>query len=137
MLPTKPRTPRHKGKVERGVDYVQENALKGRTFSSLDAQNQHLQEWESRTADTRIHGTTKKQVLAYFNEAERAALLPLPSNRFENFREAKRKVSRDGHVEVAKAFYSMPGASKAIGWCGASCRLPGSTPARSSDEPAK
>ena len=38
-LPTKPRTPRHKGKVERGVDYVQENALKGRTFPSLDAQH--------------------------------------------------------------------------------------------------
>ena len=31
LLPTKPYTPRHKGKVERGVDYVQENALKGRT----------------------------------------------------------------------------------------------------------
>jgi hypothetical protein len=26
LLPTKPRTPRHKGKIERGVDYVQENA---------------------------------------------------------------------------------------------------------------
>lgn len=29
LLPTKPATPRHKGKVEAGVDYVQENALKG------------------------------------------------------------------------------------------------------------
>ena len=76
MLRTKPRTLRHKGKVERGVDSVQENALKGRTFPSLNAQNQYLQEWESRTADTRIHGTTKKQVLASFNEAKRAALLP-------------------------------------------------------------
>ena len=55
---------------------MQENALKGRTFPSLNAQNQYLQEWESRTADTRIRGTTKKQVLASFNEAERAALLP-------------------------------------------------------------
>jgi transposase len=36
LLPTRPYTPRHKGKVERGVDYVQENALKGRTFVSLD-----------------------------------------------------------------------------------------------------
>ena len=137
MLPTKPRTPRHKGKVERGVDSVQQNALKGRTFPSLDAQNQHFQEWESRTADTRIHGTTKKQVLASFNEAERTALLPQPSIRFDNFREAMRKVSRDGHVEVAKAFYSMPGASKAIGWRRASSRSPGSTPARSSNEHAK
>jgi transposase len=35
MLPTRPRTPRHKGKVERGVGYVQENGLKGLEFPSL------------------------------------------------------------------------------------------------------
>ena len=29
ILPTKPYTPRHKGKVERGVAYVQDNTLKG------------------------------------------------------------------------------------------------------------
>jgi hypothetical protein len=32
----------------------------------------------------------------------------LPQERFANFREAKRKVNRDGHVEVAKAYYSVP-----------------------------
>lgn len=31
FIPTRPRTPRHKGKVERGVDYVQENALRGQS----------------------------------------------------------------------------------------------------------
>jgi hypothetical protein len=108
VLPTKPRTPRHKGKVERGIDYVPENALKGRKFTSLDEQNRCLEEWQRTTADRRIHGTTKKQVIAHFNESERAALLPLPSTRFEDFHEEKRKVSRDGHVEVAKAFYSVP-----------------------------
>jgi len=107
-LPTKPRTPRHKGKVERGVDYVQENALKGRSFATLDEQNDFLIAWERTTADTRIHGTTKRQVLAVFNETERTALATLPGARFENFREAKRKVGRDGHIEVAKAFYSVP-----------------------------
>ncbi len=35
LLPTRPATPRHKGKVERGVDYAQENALRGRKFESL------------------------------------------------------------------------------------------------------
>ena len=39
ILPTKPRMPRHKGKVERGIGYVQSNALKGRTFTSLAEQN--------------------------------------------------------------------------------------------------
>lgn len=33
-LPTRPYTPRHKGKVERGIAYVRENALRGRTFAS-------------------------------------------------------------------------------------------------------
>ncbi len=35
ILPTKPYTPRHKGKIERGIGYVKGNALKGRTFASL------------------------------------------------------------------------------------------------------
>jgi transposase len=44
ILPTKPRTPRHKGKIERQVGYAQSNALKGKTFTSLQAQNMHLLE---------------------------------------------------------------------------------------------
>src|SRR5207244_3489783 len=62
ILPTKPYTPRHKGKVERGVDYVQENALKGHSFATLAEQNQHLLNWEHNVADTRVHGTTRQQV---------------------------------------------------------------------------
>ncbi len=107
LLPTKPRMPRHKGKVERGVDYVQENALKGRTFSSLREQNDHLLHWESTIADTRIHGTTRKQVCKLFEE-ERPALGALPLGYFPCFQEAQRKVSRDGHVAVDKAYYSLP-----------------------------
>jgi transposase len=37
ILPTKPATPRHKGRVERAVDFVQENALKALCFESLGA----------------------------------------------------------------------------------------------------
>ncbi len=106
-LPTKPRMPRHKGKVERGVDYVQENALKGRTFSSLREQNDHLLLWETTVADTRIHGTTRKQVCKLF-EDERSALGSLPLDYFPCFQEAQRKVSRDGHVSIDKAYYSLP-----------------------------
>ena len=109
-MPTKPRMPRHKGKVERGVDYVQENALKGHVFASLAEQNRHLMEWEASVADTRIHGTTRKQVRELFERVERPALLPLPLNgeRFPCFQEGRRTVHRDGHVEVDKAYYSVP-----------------------------
>lgn len=108
LLPTKPYTPRHKGKVERGIDYVQENALKGRRFASLDEQNRFLLDWEKTVADTRIHGTTRRQVGTLFSEVERAALQRLPLERFPCFCEGRRIVHRDGHVEVDRAFYSVP-----------------------------
>ena len=108
ILPTKPYMPRHKGKVERGIDYVQENGLKGRKFDSLEAQNGHLLNWETNIADTRIHGTLKCQVGKLFRDVERTALLPLPVERFPFFHEGQRKVSRDAHVEVAKSYYSVP-----------------------------
>lgn len=108
VLPTKPYTPRHKGKIERGIGYVKGNALKARTFGSLEEQNRFLGDWEESVADTRIHGTTKRQVGKVFVEIEQSALLPLPRERFAMFQEAQRIVSRDGHVEVAKAYYSVP-----------------------------
>jgi transposase len=108
LLPTRPYTPRHKGKVERGVDYVQENALKGRKFAGLDEQNHFLLDWERTVADTRLHGTTRRQVGAHFLTAEQPALQPLPLERFANFHEARRVVHRDGHVEVGRAYYSAP-----------------------------
>jgi hypothetical protein len=108
ILPCKPGVPRHKGKCEAGVDYAQENAVKGRRFDSLGAQNVYLAEWERTVADTRIHGTIHQQVRAFFLAAEQTALLPLPAGLFPSFTEGKRRVSRYGDVEFEKAFYSAP-----------------------------
>jgi len=108
ILPTKPAMPRHKGKVESAVKYAQNNAIKGRTFASLTAQNTHLADWERNVADTRIHGTTRRQVGKVFEEVERSVLQPLPASLFPVFEEAQRMVHRDGHVEFKKAYYSAP-----------------------------
>ena len=108
MLPTRPAMPRHKGKIESGINYGQENALKGRSFTSLSAQNLYLSEWESGVADTRIHGTTRQQVGKAFAEVERARLLPLPAGLFPVFEEAPRTVHRDGYIELLRAYYSVP-----------------------------
>ncbi|MBU0639003.1 MAG: IS21 family transposase [Planctomycetes bacterium] len=51
LLPMRPRMPRHRGKCEAGVKFVQNNGLKAR----------HLAYWEATVADTRIHGTTRRQ----------------------------------------------------------------------------
>ena len=108
ILPTKPAMPRHKGKIEGGIKYVQGNALAGKQFESLAAQNLHLAHWEAAVADKRIHGTTRQQVGTHFLNVEKPALRPLPASLFPCFNEAPRKVHRDGYVEVDKAYYSVP-----------------------------
>jgi transposase len=108
ILPAKPFMPRHKGKVEAGVKYAQNNALKGRAFASLAEQNQFLMEWENGVADTRIHGTTRQQVGRIFATVEQPQLAALPATIFPVFSEALRHVHFDGHVEVARTYYSVP-----------------------------
>ena len=107
ILPCRPRTPEHKGKVENNIAYVRGNALAGRSFASLAELNQTLFLWEANVADHRIHGTTKRQVAEHF-KTEKPFLLPLPALLFPCFEEGKRTVHSDAHVEVAKAFYHVP-----------------------------
>jgi transposase len=108
LWPAKPGVPRHKGKIEAGIKFAQNNALKGRSFSSLAEQNAFLAEWERNVADKRLHGTIRQQVGTFFAAAEQAALKPLPASLFPCFEEALRKVHRGGHVAYQRAYYSVP-----------------------------
>ncbi|HZM08595.1 MAG TPA: IS21 family transposase, partial [Candidatus Limnocylindrales bacterium] len=106
------RDPDRKGKVESGVGHAQKTPLKGQRFETLDEAQAYLDHWEERWADTRIHGTTKRQVAAMFAE-EKSVLLPLPIEAFRYYQYGKRKVNLDGCVEVDAAYYSAP-----PGWIG-------------------
>ena len=106
------RDPDRKGKVESGVGHAQKTPLKGQRFESLEEAQAYLDHWEERWADTRIHGTTKRQVAAMFAE-EKPALLPLPVEPFRYYQYGKRTVNLDGCVEVDAAYYSAP-----PGWIG-------------------
>jgi transposase len=125
-MPCRSYTPEHKGKVERGVGYAKNNALKGRRFASLAEENAHLLHWETQVADKRVHGTTRRQVAAMFEE-ERRALGPLPATVFESYQEGRRRVGRDSFVEVAKAYYEAPpefiGRQLWVRWDGRMVRL--------------
>jgi len=104
--------PDRKGKVERSVGYAKNTPLKGLRFESLADAQSYLSGWEQNWADTRIHGTTKRQVAAMFQE-EKPALLPLPLELFRHYQFGNRGVNLDGCVEVDAAFYSAP-----PGWIG-------------------
>src|SRR5438445_3610943 len=110
-LPCRIKDPDRKGKVESGVGHAQ-RALQGKRFESLEEAQAYLDRWEVSCADTRIHGTTKRQVAAMFAE-EKPALLPLPLVPFRYYQHGKRGVNLDGCVEVEAAYYGLP-----PGWIG-------------------
>ena len=75
-LPCRVGDPDRKGKVESGIGHTQQTPLQGMRFETLDEAQAYLDRWDARWADTRIHGTTKRQVAAMFAE-EQPALQPL------------------------------------------------------------
>jgi len=111
-LPCRVRDPDRKGKVEAGVGHAQKTPLKGLRFESLEEAQTYLDRWEERWADTRIHGTTKRQVAVMFAE-EKPALRELPIEPFRYYRYGERTVNLDGCVEVEAAYYGAP-----PGWIG-------------------
>lgn len=111
-LPCRVGDPDRKGKVEAGVGHAQKTPLKGLRFETIEAAQAYLDRWEERWADTRIHGTTKRQVAAMFAD-ERPALGPLPLEPFRYYRFGERTVHLDGCVEVEAAYYGAP-----PGWIG-------------------
>jgi hypothetical protein len=115
-LPCRVGDPDRKGKVEAGIGHTQKTPLKGLRFDALEEAQAYLDRWEVRWADTRIHGTTKRQVAAMFAD-EQPALGPLPLEPFRYYRYGERTVHLDGCVEIEAAYYSAP-----PGWIGR--RLP-------------
>jgi transposase len=124
-VPCRVGDPDRKGKVESAIGHTQA-ALKGLRFETLDAAQAYLDRWDARWADTRIHGTTKRQVAAMFTE-ERPALRPLPVEPFRYYQFGTRTVHPDGCVEVDYAYYSAPpgwlGREVTVQWDGAHVRL--------------
>jgi transposase len=116
-MPCRIQDPDRKGKVESGVGHAQKTPLKGLRFESLEEAQAYLDRWEQRWADTRIHGTTKRQVAAMFAE-EKPTLLPLPLEPFRYYQYGERIVHLDGCVEVEAAYYGAP-----PGWIGRVLRV--------------
>src|SRR6266700_984445 len=111
-LPCRVGDPDRKGKVEAGVGHAKKTPLRGLRFERLEDAQAYLDRWEAHWADTRIHGTTKRQVAVMFAE-ERPALGPLPIEPFRYYRFGDRTVHLNGCVEVDGAYYGAP-----PGWLG-------------------
>jgi transposase len=107
--PTPVRSPEKKGKVERDAQYIERNFLAtlDENMDVSEAQKALLN-WLAKVADVRCHGTTRRMPIEVFDTEERAALQPLPANRWNPVIWKQATVHRDAHVQVGRALYSVP-----------------------------
>jgi hypothetical protein len=105
-----------KGKVDSGIGHAQKTPLKGLRFESLEEAQAYLDRSEERWADTRIHGTTKRQVADMFaKEKPFLFLLPVEPFRLPVWRARGASGRR---VEVEATYYGAP-----LGWIGRVLRV--------------
>ncbi len=74
--PARPRHPKDKPKVERGVPYARERFFKGADFDDFVHVRAAAPQWCRDVAGQRIHGTTRRKPLVVFQDEERHILLP-------------------------------------------------------------
>jgi len=98
-------------RVERPFDFIDNNFLAGRTFSSWEDLNQQARQWCDR-----VNGTYKKHIRAVPRElfaVERLHLKPLPVWIPEVYRLHERIVDIEGYVALHSSRYSVP-----VAWIG-------------------
>jgi transposase len=108
LSPCRPRTPEHKGKVERSVQYVQRAFMAGRGPLMRRDANRLVRSWCCTEAGLRIHGTTKQKPLDRFIETEGSGLRALPAQRYDRAVWKSVKLHRDCYLVFEGAFYSAP-----------------------------
>ena len=110
IVPTRPRKPRDKAKVEVGVQVVEcwiLARLRNRRFFSLAELNQAIGELldDLNARRTKHLGASRRQL---FEALDQPALKPLPGQPYQYAEWKQRRAGLDYQVEVAKHYYSVP-----------------------------
>jgi transposase len=111
ILPARPRRPRDKAKVEQAVLVVERwllGRLRHRAFHSLAEVNAAIADLLQHLNDERPIrrlGVTRRQL---FEDIDRPALKPLPSEPYEFCEWRACRVGIDYHVEASSHYYSVP-----------------------------
>jgi transposase len=102
----RPYRPQTKGKVERGIRYLDGSFLRGRDFTGLedlDAQGLH---WCEQTANVRVHATTGRRPVDLWPQEGLTALGAVRPYRVAE--PIRRTVDREAMVAYGKSRYSVP-----------------------------
>jgi len=99
--------PESKGKIENVVKYVKYNFLENRLYVDIDVLNSSCLDWLDRTANAKVHGTTKKVPAEVFKE-EREHLRPLLDISINSTAYICRTVRKDNTIVYDSNRYSVP-----------------------------
>lgn len=102
----RPYRPRTKGKVERAIDYFQDNFLLGRNFADLDDANGQVRSWLDATANVRLHATTNQRPVDLLAGENLTPIGTVPD--YQLLAPVKRSVSVESMVHYQGSRYSVP-----------------------------
>lgn len=106
--PARVKQPKDKARVERQVRFSRDDYFRGERFRSLDEARLAARDWCTRDAGGRTHGRTRQRPAEVFEAEEKAALLPVPTEPYDQPRWGDFHVGRDHAVVVDYALYSVP-----------------------------
>ncbi|MCB9530074.1 MAG: IS21 family transposase [Myxococcales bacterium] len=113
IIPARPRKPRDKAKVEVAVQVVQRwllARLRKEQFFTLAALNQRIAELLTDLNNRPMRGYGNQSRRERYEQLDRPALRPLPTERYVFAEWRKAKVNIDYHLEVDHHYYSVPAA---------------------------
>jgi len=106
--PTRVRSPRDKGRVERAVQPTRDDCFAGEVMQTLEDAHRRARYWCLREYGMRRHSRTGRLPLEHFEAEEKMHLLAAPTEAYDIPLWCDPKVARDQHAQVAKALYSLP-----------------------------
>jgi len=106
--PTRVRSPKDKGRVERAVQPTRDDCFGGEQLRTIEDARRRGVQWCLTEYGMRRQSTTRRLPLEHFDAEEKAHLLPAPTAPYEVPLWCDPKVHRDQHAQVAQALYSLP-----------------------------
>jgi transposase len=106
--PARVRKAKDKARVERQVRYSRDDFFRGERFRSIEEARIAARRWSLEDAGERTHGRTRRHPREVFEAEEKGALLPAPTEPYDQPRWGDYHVGRDHAVVVDYALYSVP-----------------------------
>jgi hypothetical protein len=106
--PTRRRSPKDKGRVERAVIPTRDDCFAGEQLQNLEDAHRRARYWCEHEYGMRRQTRTQRLPLEHFSAEEKPQLLPAPTEPYDVPAWSSPRVGRDQRAQVDYALYSLP-----------------------------